>query len=56
MRLILWAISVAVGILIVGIAFGIAGVFLAPIIGAIGLIALITWLIQRRARDKPPIP
>jgi predicted PurR-regulated permease PerM len=55
MRPIYWAIVTAVLILAVGVIFGVAGVFLAPILGAIGLVVLIVWLVQRAARDKPPI-
>jgi predicted PurR-regulated permease PerM len=55
MRPIYWAVIVAVLILVVGIVFGVAGVFLAPILGAIGLLVLLVWLLQRAARDKPPI-
>jgi predicted PurR-regulated permease PerM len=55
MRPIYWAIVTAALILIVGIIFGVAGIFLAPILGAVGLVVLIVWLVQRAARDKPPI-
>jgi predicted PurR-regulated permease PerM len=55
MRPIYWAIVSAVLILVVGIIFGVAGIFLAPILGGIALIVLIVWLVQRAARDKPPI-
>jgi predicted PurR-regulated permease PerM len=56
MRPIYWAIAAAIGILLVGLIFGIAGVFLAPILGGIALIALLIWLLGRKARNKPPVP
>jgi predicted PurR-regulated permease PerM len=56
MRPLAWIILIALLILVGGIVLGIAGIFLAPILGALGLIILVVWLLQRRARDKPPIP
>lgn len=50
-----WTILIALGVLVVGIIFGVAGLFLLPILGVIATIALVVWLIQRRARDRPPI-
>lgn len=55
MRPIFWVIVSAVLILVVGIIFGVAGVFLAPILGGIALVVLVVWLVQRAARDTPPI-
>jgi predicted PurR-regulated permease PerM len=55
MRSMVWVFLAAALILVGGIVFGIAGVFLAPILGGIALIALVIWLLQRAARDKPPI-
>jgi uncharacterized membrane protein YbaN (DUF454 family) len=49
------AILVAVGLLIVGLVLGVAGIFLFPILGAIALVALVIWLLRRRAQDRPPI-
>jgi hypothetical protein len=55
MRLIFWTIAIAVAVLLVGIFLGVAGIFLAPILGAIGLVAFLVWTLSRAARDKPPI-
>lgn len=55
MRPVYWALLTAVLILIGGVVFGIAGIFLAPILGGIALVVLVVWLLQRAARDKPPI-
>jgi hypothetical protein len=49
------AILVAVGLLIVGLVLGVAGIFLFPIVGAIAMVALVVWLLGRRAQDRPPI-
>jgi hypothetical protein len=49
------AILVAVGLLIVGLVLGVAGIFLFPIVGAIALVALVVWLLRRRAQNRPPI-
>jgi hypothetical protein len=56
MRPLHWAVVAAVLILIFGMVFGIAGVFLAPILGGIALVVAIVWLLSRRARGKPPVP
>lgn len=50
-----WAILVAFGIVVVGIIFGIGGLLLFPIVGVIATVAVVVWLLQRRARDRPPI-
>jgi hypothetical protein len=55
MRSLFWAIAVAVVVVLVGIFFGVAGIFLAPILGGIAFVALLVWVLQRAARDKPPI-
>jgi uncharacterized membrane protein YbaN (DUF454 family) len=49
------AILVAVGLLIVGLVLGVAGIFLFPLVGAIALVALVVWLLRRRAQNRPPI-
>jgi predicted PurR-regulated permease PerM len=51
-----WSILIAFAVLIVGMVFGVAGVFLAPILGVIALVVLIVWLLGRKAQDKPPVP
>jgi predicted PurR-regulated permease PerM len=55
MRPVYWAFVAAAVILVAGVVFGVAGVFLAPILGGIAVIVLVVWLLQRAARDKPPI-
>lgn len=49
-----WAILLGVAVLIGGVIFGVAGIFLAPILGVIGIIALIIWFMERKAEHKPP--
>jgi 4-hydroxybenzoate polyprenyltransferase len=56
MRTLHWVIVAAILTVVVGLVFGVAGIFLAPILGGIALIALIIWLLSRKARDKPPVP
>jgi hypothetical protein len=56
MRPLHWAIIAAVLIVVFGLIFGVAGIFLTPILGAIAIVVLIIWLLLRRARGKPPVP
>lgn len=55
MRPVYWAILLAIAIAIGGLIFGVAGIFLAPLLGVLGLIALIIWMIERKAQHKPPL-
>ena len=48
-------ILIAVLVLLGGTFFGIASVFLFPIVGAIAIVALLIWMLRRRAEHKPPI-
>lgn len=50
-----WAILAAIAVIVIGIASGIAGLLFAPIIAGIALVAMIIWLLQRWARNKPPV-
>lgn len=55
MRPVYWAILLAVAVAIGGVIFGVAGIFLAPLLGVVGVIALIIWTVERKAQDKPPL-
>jgi hypothetical protein len=55
MRRVYWATLVAILIIVFGVVFGIAGVVFFPILGGLALVVLAIWLLQRRARDKPPL-
>jgi hypothetical protein len=48
--------GVALLILIGGSFMGVAALLLLPIAGVVLLVALLIWVIQRRASGKPPIP
>ena len=55
MKPIYWAILTAVAVVVLGVVFGVAGIFLAPILGIIGVVVLIIWLAERKAQHKPPL-
>lgn len=55
MRPVYWAILLAIAIVVGGVIFGVAGIFIAPLLGVVGVIALIVWTIERKAHDKPPL-
>lgn len=55
MKPLYWAILVAIAIAVLGVIFGVAGIFLAPILGIVGIIALLIWLAERKAQHKPPL-
>lgn len=55
MRPLYWAILTAVLVAVGGVILGVAGIFLLPIIGALAIIALILWLIERKVHHKPPM-
>lgn len=55
MKPLYWAILTAIAVAIVGLIFGVAGIFLAPILGIVGIIALAIWLAERKAQHKPPL-
>lgn len=40
---------------VVGVIFGVAGIFLAPILGILAIIAIGIWLAERKAQHKPPL-
>jgi hypothetical protein len=42
-------------ILVGGTVMGIASLLLLPLVGAVLLVALLIWFVQRRAAGKPPI-
>lgn len=48
-------VLIAVLVLLGGIFMGVAAVFLVPIVGALAIIALLIWVLRRRAEHKPPI-
>lgn len=48
-------VLIAVLVLLGGIVMGVASLFLFPIVGALAVIALLIWLLRRRAALKPPI-
>ncbi|MGH7447973.1 MAG: hypothetical protein ACRELT_10465 [Longimicrobiales bacterium] len=48
-------VLVAVLVLLGGVLMGVAAIFLLPIVGALALIALVIWVLRRRAEHKPPI-
>lgn len=47
---------IAVVILLGGLFMGVASLFLFPIVGALAFVALLIWLLRRRAANKPPVP
>lgn len=50
-------IALAIAILLVlGVVFGIAGIFLLPLAGVAALIAAAIWMLERKATGKPPVP
>lgn len=55
MRPLIWAMLAAVGVVLFGLIFGVAGIFIAPILGFLGVVALLMWLANRRAEHKPPL-
>lgn len=55
MRPLYWAILTAIIVAVGGLIFGVAGIFIAPIVGALAVIALIIWLIERKAHHKLPM-
>lgn len=55
MKPLTWTVLVAVAVLVAGIVLGVAGIFLVPILGAIGVVVLIVWMLERKAKDRPPI-
>jgi predicted PurR-regulated permease PerM len=50
-----WAVLLAIGIAILGVIFGVAGIFLAPLLGVAAIVALVFWLVERRTTRKPPL-
>lgn len=55
MRRVYWSILLAAAILVVGIIMGIGGLLLAPIIGVVAVVAILAWMAERKAKDKPPL-
>lgn len=55
MRPILWAVLAAVGVVVFGVIFGIAGIFIAPILGFLVLLGIALWIADRRSEGKPPL-
>lgn len=47
---------VAVLVMLGGVFMGVAALFLVPIVGALAVIALLIWVLRRRAANKPPVP
>lgn len=47
---------VAVLVVLGGVFMGVAAVFLVPIVGALAVVALLIWVLRRRAANKPPVP
>jgi predicted ABC-type sugar transport system permease subunit len=47
---------VVVLVLLGGTLMGVAALFLVPIVGALVIVALLIWLLRRRAAHKPPVP
>ena len=47
---------VAVLVMLGGVLMGVAALFLVPIVGALAVIALLIWVLRRRAANKPPVP
>ena len=54
MRALHWAILLAVGILVFGLIFGVAGLLLAPIVGLVAIVAIIIWFSEKKAKHEPP--
>jgi predicted PurR-regulated permease PerM len=50
-----WIVLAVIAVIVIGILSGVAGLLFAPIIGGIALVAIIVWLLQRWARNKPPV-
>jgi hypothetical protein len=46
---------IALVVMLGGIFMGIAATLVLPLIGIVAAIALLLWLLQRRAANKPPI-
>jgi hypothetical protein len=44
-----------IAILLGGIFMGVASLLILPLVGIVAAIALISWIIARRAQHKPPI-
>jgi hypothetical protein len=50
------AAIIALLVLVVGTFMGVAALLVLPLAGAVVLVALLVWLLQRRAANKPPVP
>jgi predicted PurR-regulated permease PerM len=50
-----WSILIGVAVVAGGLFLGVAGLLLAPIIGAFAIIALVFWLAERKTQHKPPV-
>ena len=48
-------VLVVLAVLLGGTLFGVTGIFLVPLAGAVGILVLVIWLLRRRAEHKPPI-
>lgn len=55
MKPLFWTILLAVLVVVGGVIFGVGGLLLAPIVGAVALVALVIWLLERKAQHKPPL-
>ena len=53
MRALRWVIPLFVVLLLFGLVFGLAAIFLAPALGLVLVIGLVMWMLERRATGRP---
>ncbi|HSH44594.1 MAG TPA: hypothetical protein VK966_01990 [Longimicrobiales bacterium] len=55
MKPLYWTILLVILVAVGGVVFGVAGLLLAPIVGGLALVAVVIWLLERKAQHKPPL-
>ena len=51
----LWIVGIAFVVLIGGLLAGVTGLLFAPIVGLLLIIAIVVWMLARKAEGKPPV-
>lgn len=50
-----WIILAVIAVVVFGLLSGITGMLIAPIAGGLVLVAIIVWLLNRKAKHEPPM-
>lgn len=53
MRALRWVVPLFVVLLLLGLVFGVAAIFLAPVLGVLLVIGLVMWMLERRSTGRP---